>query len=240
MTTARDFVQRVNLDSAEYYREPNGDYLCIDPETIIRDAQSGNVLWEGRHASIANAVKSVCTGAVCATFLEGCTPIQASEVPPEWMERFAGEDKPIPGEPCGYPDKDSQWYCPDCGETTRWTWLQVEDSGIPVCSDCDEDMHLDLQGTLRTVRTSIEHCGTHIEKVSDDLPWDRPGNDEVSAITRYEEGGLSDEETVELFQRLINSGLCWRLQGSYGQQAMRMLAAGVCVPAPTPPKTGGE
>lgn len=48
-------------------------------------------------------------------------------------------------------------------------------------------------------------------------------------IIAYEEGTLSDDEVVDLFQRLINTGLAWTLQGSYGRQAMAFIEAGLCV-----------
>lgn len=51
--------------------------------------------------------------------------------------------------------------------------------------------------------------------------------DVVSQVIAYEEGDLSDEETVTLFQELVNSGLAWQLQGHYGRTAQAMLDAGV-------------
>lgn len=38
-----------------------------------------------------------------------------------------------------------------------------------------------------------------------------------------------DEQTyVEAWQMLIDTGTCWRLQGSFGRQATAMIEAGVC------------
>lgn len=48
-------------------------------------------------------------------------------------------------------------------------------------------------------------------------------------IAALEAGDLDEEETVQLFQRLIDSGLAWKLQGSYGRQAMALIDAGVCM-----------
>lgn len=42
----------------------------------------------------------------------------------------------------------------------------------------------------------------------------------------YEEGKLNREETIELFQNLVDSGLAWQLQGSYGREAARMIMNG--------------
>lgn len=46
-------------------------------------------------------------------------------------------------------------------------------------------------------------------------------------IIAYEQGELSDEETIALFQELVNSGLAWKLQGLYGRTAQAMIDAGV-------------
>lgn len=48
-------------------------------------------------------------------------------------------------------------------------------------------------------------------------------------IISYESGGLSDEDTVDLFQDLVDSGLAWSLQGSYGRMAARLIEAGIIV-----------
>lgn len=40
-------------------------------------------------------------------------------------------------------------------------------------------------------------------------------------------------EQVEAMQSLIDSGVVWQLQGSYGRLAASMIATGMCRPAPT-------
>lgn len=50
--------------------------------------------------------------------------------------------------------------------------------------------------------------------------------DTVSLIIAYEQGELSDEETIELFQELVNNGMAWRLQGHYGRTAKILIDAG--------------
>lgn len=49
----------------------------------------------------------------------------------------------------------------------------------------------------------------------------------LDKIIAYEQGELDDDETVELFQDLVNSGLAWRLQGHYGRTAMDLINAGL-------------
>lgn len=47
-------------------------------------------------------------------------------------------------------------------------------------------------------------------------------------IMAYEAGELSEDEIIEGFQSLIDSGVVWTLQGSYGRMAARLIEAGVC------------
>jgi hypothetical protein len=51
----------------------------------------------------------------------------------------------------------------------------------------------------------------------------------VENIIAYENGEMTDDEVVEFFQALIDSGLAWQLQGMYGRQAQRLIEAGYCV-----------
>jgi len=48
----------------------------------------------------------------------------------------------------------------------------------------------------------------------------------IYRILQYEDGTLSETETLRLFQDLVDSGLAWTLQGSYGRVAAALLANG--------------
>jgi len=45
----------------------------------------------------------------------------------------------------------------------------------------------------------------------------------VQTITDYENGDLTDDEIVELFQHLVDTGVVWTLQGSYGRMAQYLI-----------------
>ena len=79
------------------------------------------------------------------------------------------------------------------------------------------------------------HSLETIKKLNGEYPEDGPAPCEVlvlpydtlAAILAYETEGLDEEEGIELFQHLVDTGLAWELQGSYGRQAIRLIEAGV-------------
>lgn len=61
--------------------------------------------------------------------------------------------------------------------------------------------------------------------------------DAVSFISDYEGGRLEQDQVVAGFQELVNSGLAFQLQGSYGRMATQLIEQGLCArPAPKPMK----
>lgn len=47
---------------------------------------------------------------------------------------------------------------------------------------------------------------------------------------KYENDEMTDEEEVAFFQKLINTGMAWTLQGHYGRTAERFINDGLCRP----------
>lgn len=56
------------------------------------------------------------------------------------------------------------------------------------------------------------------------------GFDAVGFIMRLEGGAddLTQDEVIEGFQYLIDTGMAWSLQGSYGRAAMSLIERGYC------------
>lgn len=55
-----------------------------------------------------------------------------------------------------------------------------------------------------------------------------PAFDTVGFIMAFEEGTLDNEELIEGFQHLIDTGIVWQLQGVYGRTAVALIKGGYC------------
>lgn len=51
---------------------------------------------------------------------------------------------------------------------------------------------------------------------------------DVEKVLRYESGEMSDEEIIQFFQGLIDSGVVWKLQGNYGRMASYLINEEYC------------
>lgn len=55
--------------------------------------------------------------------------------------------------------------------------------------------------------------------------------DACAVIEDFDGQDHTDEDRIEAFQHLINTGTVWQLQGFYGRTALRLLNNGLCQPA---------
>jgi hypothetical protein len=49
----------------------------------------------------------------------------------------------------------------------------------------------------------------------------------LDQIVAYEQGELDEEQILELFQDLVDSGLAWTFQGRYGRRAIKLINDGL-------------
>jgi hypothetical protein len=72
--------------STAFYRESNGDYLCIDVRLCSEDV-TGQRFFDGRAAAVEGLPTSVCTCSVGVRFLkESCRRVRRKDVPQEWLQ----------------------------------------------------------------------------------------------------------------------------------------------------------
>jgi hypothetical protein len=53
----------------------------------------------------------------------------------------------------------------------------------------------------------------------------------VDQLIAYEEGQLTEDEQIALFQHLVETGTCWHLEGHYHRVAATLIEAGLIKPA---------
>ena len=50
----------------------------------------------------------------------------------------------------------------------------------------------------------------------------------IDKIMAYESGEMEQDDMIEFFQELIDSGMAWSLQGHYGRTAAALIKEGYC------------
>lgn len=50
---------------------------------------------------------------------------------------------------------------------------------------------------------------------------------DIEKIIAFEEGNIAEDDLIELFQGLVNTGNAWTLQGFYGRTACQLIAEGL-------------
>ena len=51
--------------------------------------------------------------------------------------------------------------------------------------------------------------------------------DMVGKVIAYESGEMTESEIIAFFQEMVNSGIIWQLQGTYGRMATSLIEQGL-------------
>ena len=86
--------------------------------------------------------------------------------------------------------------------------------GFSIMEDLQKDLH----------QESNDLAGVHPKTGS----AKKAAGPDVGKIMRYEDGEMDQDEIVEFFQELIDSGAIYHLQGSYGRMAQHLISQGLC------------
>lgn len=54
-----------------------------------------------------------------------------------------------------------------------------------------------------------------------------PSFNPLRQMIAWEEGRLDHGQTIQLFQHLVETGMCWRIHGIYGRTALDLIQAGL-------------
>ena len=52
----------------------------------------------------------------------------------------------------------------------------------------------------------------------------------VDQLIAYEEGQMTEDEEIALFQHLIDTGMCWHMEGYYHRVGASLIEAGLIKP----------
>ena len=99
-----------------------------------------------------------------------------------------------------------------------WTFIEV--AALPVPGKSAKVRVMNDEGTERVFYAEVFDL-TVVQRLDK--------NETVGRIIAFENGELNDDEVIQLFQDLVDSGVAWQLQGYYGRTARHLIDAGMVV-----------
>lgn len=114
-------------------------------------------------------------------------------------------------------------------EADRVVGLSIEPDGVFIYTNSNEWCDDAGSGTFRG-DSETAAIRAFYERVREAEPEPRVFDNDIDAILYLEDAPSSSEDVIAAFQRLIDSGVVWSLQGSYGRAAAALIDAGYCEP----------
>ena len=116
-------------------------------------------------------------------------------------------------------------------EQGRVVGLSIEPDGVFIYTNSSEWCDDAGSGTFRgdSETAAIRRFRERVRPAAPPAP--EAQMDSLDAVMLIESGDATDEQMVEAFQSLIDSGVVWKLQGFYGRTARGLIEAGYCTPA---------
>lgn len=120
-----------------------------------------------------------------------------------------------------YGRQDQSWFDAQDTETLKTLWEIAASSFFVSWDDEVYEALVDRPGNgfVAASRRTAETKGSSRRR--------QAAMPDIDAIMRYEQGEMDQDEVVTLFQGLVDSGMAWRLQGSYGRMAQSLIDAGL-------------
>lgn len=110
--------------------------------------------------------------------------------------------------------------------------VKMEDGDILIL---DSDRHITLAKQIEKSNKPKTFKDFWTKKTRDTM--NRIEKDNVDDIMAYEDGTMSEADEIKFFQRMVNDGSVWHLQGAYGRRANELLEQGLIKPPKNPTGT---
>ena len=120
-----------------------------------------------------------------------------------------------------------EYFSDTCSHSEHKQFHDHPEEHKTVCSICSKEFKV-YPVTGDEVKVAKFHGRMIVWVVCHECMVVMNGNPSHWEIMDFEEGNMTEVELINFFQKMINSGLCWQLQGFYGRTAANLMENGYC------------